>query len=209
MSSTLSPGTPPAAISFKEALRTDLPASIVVVLVALPLCLGIALASGAPLISGLIAGVIGGLVVAPISRSQLMVSGPAAGLAAVVLQSTTKLGGFESLTLAVALAGVFQIALGFLKAGIVAKLLPSAVVRGMLTAIGLLLILKQVPHMVGYDKDAEGNLDFQQADGQNTFSELLLLGARLTPGPMVAGLAALALLLLWDRTPLKKQKVFP
>lgn len=196
-------------IPFAEALKSDIPSSIVVALVALPLCLGIALASGAPLIAGLIAGVVGGLLVAPLSGSNLMVSGPAAGLTAVMIQAIAKLGSFEAVTIAVALGGVLQLGLGLVKAGVVARYIPSAVIRGMLTAIGLLLILKQVPHLVGYDKDAEGDFDFQQADGKNTFTELFGLWRYFLPGPLIAGVSALALLLAWDKTPLKKQKIIP
>ena len=155
--------------SFKY-LKNDLPAGLVVFLVALPLCLGIALASGAPLFSGIIAGIVGGIVVAFASGSSLSVSGPAAGLTVIVLNAITQLGSYEIFLLAVVLAGLIQIALGYLKAGAIAYYFPSSVIKGMLAAIGIILILKQIPHALGYDKDNEGDFDFFQVDGENTFS---------------------------------------
>jgi len=139
-----------------QTLRSDIPASIVVFFVALPLCLGIALASGAPLFSGIISGIVGGLVVGSISASQLGVSGPAAGLAVIVFSAIATLGSWEAFLTAVVLAGIFQIALGFFKAGFVAYFFPSSVINGMLTGIGLLIILKQIPHALGYDTDYGG-----------------------------------------------------
>ena len=138
--------------SFKY-LQNDLPAGLVVFLVALPLCLGIALASGAPLFSGIIAGIVGGIVVAFASGSSLSVSGPAAGLTVIVLNAITQLGSYEIFLLAVVLAGLIQIALGYLKAGAIAYYFPSSVIKGMLAAIGIILILRQIPHALGYDKD--------------------------------------------------------
>ena len=151
---------------FKE-FKSDLPASIVVFFVAVPLCLGIALASGAPLFSGIIAGIVGGIVVGVASGSSLGVSGPAAGLAVIVLTAIGALGSFQVFLLAVVIAGFIQLALGFAKAGFVAYFFPSAVIKGMLTGIGLLIILKQIPHAFGYDKDAEGDLSYFQTDGGN------------------------------------------
>ena len=153
-------------------IKNDLPASIVVFFVALPLCLGIALASGAPLFSGVIAGIIGGIVVGLLSGSQIGVSGPAAGLAAIVLTAISALGGFENFLLAVVLAGIIQIVLGFLKAGIIGYYFPSSVIKGMLTGIGIIIILKQIPHFFGYNMIPEGNFAFMQVDGENTFSEI-------------------------------------
>lgn len=152
-----------------SSLSKDFAASIVVFLVALPLCLGIALASGAPLLSGVLAGIIGGVVVGIISQSHTSVSGPAAGLAAVVLASITKLGSFETFLLAVVLAGAIQIIAGVLKGGFIANYIPSNVIKGLLASIGILLILKQIPHAVGFDKDQEGDFSFYQPDGENTF----------------------------------------
>ena len=152
-------------------LKFDLPASVVVFFVALPLCLGIALASGAPLLSGLIAGVVGGIVVGAISKSSLGVSGPAAGLATIVMGAILDLGSFEAFLVAGVLAGVFQIVFGLLRAGKLAMLFPSSVITGMLTGIGIIIFLKQIPHLFGYDADVEGDLAFMQVDGETTFSE--------------------------------------
>ena len=138
-------------------LKKDLPSSIVVFLVALPLCLGIALASGAPLFAGLITGIIGGIVVASVSGSQLSVSGPAAGLTVIVFGAITSLGPYPTFLLAVVLAGVFQLILGLIKAGTIGNYFPSSVIEGMLAAIGLILILKQLPHALGVDTDFSGD----------------------------------------------------
>jgi MFS superfamily sulfate permease-like transporter len=156
-----------------DNLIHDIPASLVVFLVALPLCLGIALASGAPLFSGLIAGITGGIVGGFLSRSPISVSGPAAGLTSIVIASIADLGSFPMFLTCVVIAGLIQIALGFLKAGTIGHFFPVAVVKGMLAAIGLILILKQIPHAFGYDADFEGDEAFIQTDGQNTFSEIL------------------------------------
>ena len=153
-------------------LKYDLPAALVVFLVALPLCLGIALASGAPLLSGIISGIIGGIIVGCISGSHTSVSGPAAGLAAVVLASITSLGSFELFSAALFIAGVFQLAFGFFKGGFIANYVPSNVIKGLLAAIGLLLILKQIPQAFGYDSTHQDDFSFVQANGENTFSHL-------------------------------------
>ena len=152
--------------------RKDLPASLVVFLVAVPLCLGIALASGAPLMAGLISGVIGGIVVGLISGSNLGVSGPAAGLAAIVLTSIGQLGSFPLFLTAVVLSGLIQIVLGFLRAGVIANYFPNSVIKGMLAGIGVIIFLKQIPHAVGDDKDYLGDESFDQPDKLNTFEEL-------------------------------------
>lgn len=189
---------------FLSHINRDLPASIVVFLVAVPLCLGIALASGAPLFSGIIAGIVGGIVVGLISGSNLGVSGPAAGLAVIVLNSINDLGSFENFLLAVVIAGVLQVILGIAKAGVLGYYLPSSVIKGMLSGIGLIIILKQIPHAFGYDADPEGDLDFFQADGHNTFTELLYTLDNFTPGAVVIGLLGLAILILWERPFMKK-----
>ena len=144
----------------------DLPASLVVFLVALPLCLGVALASGAPLFAGIIAGVVGGIVVGSISGSALSVSGPAAGLTTIVLSSITTMGSFEAFLTTVFLAGLIQLALGLVKAGTIGNYFPSAVIKGMLAAIGVILILKQLPHLVGYDKNYSGDEAFIELSGR-------------------------------------------
>ena len=143
-----------------------------VFLVALPLCLGIAMASGAPLFSGIIAGVVGGIVVGYLSKSHVSVSGPAAGLTAIVLTAITDFGAFNIFLTAVLLAGILQLVLGFLKAGSISNYFPTNVIEGMLAGIGVIIILKQLPHAVGYDADFEGDEAFLQADGGNTFSSL-------------------------------------
>ncbi len=188
--------------------RQDLPASIVVFFVAVPLCLGIALASGAPLFAGIIAGIIGGIVVGIASGSPLGVSGPAAGLAVIVLTSIATLGSWPVFLLAVVLAGVIQLALGFAKAGFIAYFFPSSVIKGMLTGIGLLIILKQIPHALGWDKDMEGNDAFLQANGQNTFSEIAKALDFITLGAVLIATISLAILILWDTVLTKKHKIF-
>ena len=194
-------------LTFKY-LKNDLPASIVVFFVAVPLCLGIALASGAPLFSGIIAGIIGGIVVGIASGSPLGVSGPAAGLAVIVLTSIATLGSWPVFLLAVVLAGITQLFLGYAKAGFIAYFFPSSVIKGMLTGIGLLIILKQIPHALGWDKDPVGDDAFFQADGQNTFSEILKAFEFITPGAMLIGAISLAILILWDKVLVKKHKIF-
>lgn len=189
-------------------LKNDLPASIVVFFVALPLCLGIALASGAPLFSGLIAGIIGGIVVGAMSGSQIGVSGPAAGLAAIVLTAIGALGGFENFLLAVVLGGVIQLIFGILKAGIIGYYFPSSVIKGMLTGIGIIIILKQIPHFFGYDADPEGDFAFFQVDGENTFSGILNAVNNISPGATIVAVMGLAILLLWDKILSKKGKIF-
>ena len=192
---------------FKE-MKSDLPASIVVFFVAVPLCLGIALASGAPLFSGIIAGIIGGIIVGIASGSPLGVSGPAAGLAVIVLTAIGTIGSFPAFLLAVVIAGIVQLTLGFAKAGFIAYFFPSSVIKGMLTGIGLLIILKQIPHALGWDKDAEGDDAFLQADGQNTFSEISQALDFVTPGAVLIAAISLAILILWDTVLTKKHKIF-
>jgi len=189
-------------------LKSDIPSSIVVFFVALPLCLGIALASGAPLFSGLIAGIIGGVVVGGLSGSQIGVSGPAAGLAAIVLTAIGSLGGFENFLLAVVLGGVIQIVFGILKAGVIGYYFPSSVIKGMLTGIGLIIILKQIPHFFGYDVDPEGDFAFNQVDGHNTFSGLGYMLENINMGSTLIAVIGLSILLLWDKVLSNKGKIF-
>ncbi len=188
--------------------KNDLPASIVVFFVAVPLCLGIALASGAPLISGLIAGIIGGIVVGTISESQVGVSGPAAGLAAIVLVAITDLGSFEIFLVSVVLAGVIQLILGFLRAGIIGYYFPSSVIKGMLTGIGIIIILKQIPHFFGYDADPQGDFAFLQVDGENTISAIFSTLDNISIGATTIALIAMGILLLWDIVLTKRAKIF-
>lgn len=199
---------PSKLFGFFKEFNSDFPASIVVFFVALPLCLGIALASGAPLFSGVIAGIIGGIIVGMASGSQLGVSGPAAGLAVIVLTAIGTLGSFEAFLLSVVVAGVIQFLLGYFKAGFIAYFVPSSVIKGMLTGIGLLIILKQIPHALGYDFDYEGNESFFQADGSNTFTSLMDAWNLLTPGALFIAAISIAILILWDTVLSKKHKVF-
>lgn len=189
-------------------LKSDLPASVVVFLVATPLCLGIALASGAPLFSGIIAGIVGGIVVGAISGSNLGVSGPAAGLAVIVLNAIATLGTWEIFLMAVVLAGVIQLILGFLKAGIIGYYFPSSVIKGMLSGIGIIIILKQIPHALGYDAVPEGSMAFQQSDNHNTFSELFYVLDFVHPGAIFVTFIAMGILILWEQPFMKKRKVF-
>lgn len=194
-------------------LKNDLPASIVVFFVALPLCLGIALASGAPLFSGLIAGIIGGIVVGVLSGSKIGVSGPAAGLAAIVLVAITALGGYRNFLVAVVLGGVIQLVFGFLRAGIIGYYFPSSVIKGMLTGIGIIIILKQIPHFFGMDKEPQGDFAFLQVDGENTLSELLkainaLISGNVSIGATTIAIIAMAILILWSNVLSNKGKFF-
>lgn len=189
-------------------LKSDLPASIVVFFVALPLCLGIALASGAPLFSGVIAGIVGGIAVGALSGSKIGVSGPAAGLAAIVLTAIGTLGGFENFLLAVVLGGVIQIVFGILKAGVIGYYFPSSVIKGMLTGIGIIIILKQIPHFFGYDAEAEGADSFFGASGENTFSAIFNISDNIILGSLIIGVIGLAVMLFWDNYLAKKAKFF-
>ncbi len=189
-------------------IKNDLPASIVVFFVALPLCLGIALASGAPLFSGIIAGIVGGIIVGIASGSPLGVSGPAAGLAVIVLTAIDSLGGYQTFLLAVVIGGFLQLAMGYLKAGFIAYFFPSSVIKGMLSGIGLLIFLKQIPHALGFDNETEGNMSFDLADGHNTFTELADAINLFTPGAVLITVISLVILILWDQVLMKKHKIF-
>lgn len=194
-------------------LKHDIPASIIVFFVALPLCLGIALASGAPLFSGLIAGIIGGIVVGALSGSAIGVSGPAAGLAAIVLTAITALGGWENFLVAVVLGGAIQLLFGILRLGIIGYYFPSSVIKGMLSGIGIIIILKQIPYFFGIDKNPEGDFAFLQLDGENTFTELLkalnaLLSGNFDHGATLIALIAMFILLLWSNVLSNKGRIF-
>lgn len=190
-------------------LKFDFASGIVVFLIAVPLCLGIALASGAPFFSGLIAGIVGGIVIGSLSNSHLSVSGPAAGLTAIVLAGITRLGTFETFLVAVFLAGAFQLIAGFLRAGSLANYFPGSVIKGMLTAIGIIIILKQLPHAVGYDAEAEGQLNFQQSDGNNTFTALLAPLQHIHIGVTIITLISLSIMVLWEKPFMKRFKIIP
>jgi carbonic anhydrase/SulP family sulfate permease len=187
----------------------DLRAGLVVFLVALPLCLGVALASDAPLFSGIVSGVIGGLVIGFLSGSHTSISGPAAGLTAIVASQIATLGSFPAFLTAVFLGGVIQIALGLAQAGFIASFFPSTVIKGLLAAIGIILILKQTPHLLGHDVDPVGRLDFAQEDGENTVTELLATMFDIQPGAALVGLLSLGLLVVWSRVKLLKDSGAP
>jgi len=190
--------------SLFKTWKADLPAGLVVFLIAVPLCLGIALASEAPLFSGLISGIIGGIVVGLISGSSIGVSGPAAGLTAIVATAIHDLGSFELFLCCVVIAGFIQIILGVLKAGFISAFFPNVVIKGMLAAIGIIIILKQLPHAIGYDKDPEGDENFFQVDGENTFSEIVNSLNHVTPAAVVITVASMIVLILWDKAFIQK-----
>jgi len=187
-------------------LDHDIPAGVVVFLVAVPLCLGIAVASGAPPFSGIIAGIIGGLVVSVLSGSQLSVSGPAAGLTVIVATAVEKLG-FDAMLLAVALSGLMQLGMGFLQAGVIGAFFPSAVIKGMLAAIVFILIMKQLPHAIGYDADAEADLSFLEDDSHTRLSFLWDAFSSVSTGAVIVSLVSLAIMLLWDTPHVKKHRL--
>jgi len=185
-------------------IKNDLPAGVVVFLVALPLCLGISMASGAPLFAGLISGIIGGIVVGALSGSPLGVSGPAAGLAVIVLDAIADIGSFEVFLVSVMLAGVLQLILGFVRGGFIAYYFPSSVIHGMLAGIGILIFLKQIPHAFGDDRASVGDFEFLQSDNENTFSEILSMYQYASPGVMIITGISLFILLIWESGFMKK-----
>ena len=197
----------------------DLPAGLIVFLVAVPLCLGIALASGAPLFSGIIAGIVGGIVVGLISGSKIGVSGPAAGLTVIVADAIIRLGtdangifdmekGFPLFLSAVVLAGIIQIGLAFAKSGIIGYYFPNSVIKGMLTAIGVIIVLKQIPHALGHDVIAEGFDGFWQKDGENSFTELMIAFGDINPAALLVTSVSMFILILWEQKFMKKIKIF-
>lgn len=203
---------------FKK-LSNDLPAGLVVFLVAVPLCLGIALASGAPLFSGIIAGIVGGVIVGAISGSKIGVSGPAAGLAVIVYDAIRTFGttadggfsmeqGFPLFLAALVLGGIIQMALAFAKAGIIGYFFPNSVIKGMLSAIGIIIVLKQIPHALGHDVIAEGFEGFNQEDGENTFTELMVAMGDINPVAVIITVMSLAILILWEQKFMKKIRIF-
>lgn len=191
-------------------LKYDLPAGLVVFLVALPLCLGIALASGAPLFSGIIAGIVGGIVISLLSGSEVSVSGPAAGLAVIVATSIQNLGSFRVFLLAVTVAGVIQLLLGFIRAGVIGNYVPNAVIKGMLAAIGVVIILKQIPHALGRDTNYEGDFDFFFESGgkSNTLTDIVDAVISANGEAVIITIISMAILLLWERPALQKIKFF-
>ena len=189
-------------------LSADLPSGIVVFLVAIPLCLGVAVASGVNELSGIVAGVVGGIIVGALSGSQLSVSGPAAGLTAIVAAAVLKLPAIEAFFLAVVIAGVVQIIMGLLKLGVIGDYIPNSVIKGMLAGIGVILILKQLPHLVGYDKNYEGDESFIESSGGNTFSSILQAINHITPLAMIIGILGLAIMIFFDTKWMKSKKIF-
>ena len=194
--------------SLFRGIKENFPSALVVFLVALPLCLGIALASGAPPLSGIISGIVGGIVVGLISNSHISVSGPAAGLTAIVLVAIADIGAFELFLCAGIIAGIIQLILGFIRAGSISNYFPNNVIEGMLAGIGIIIILKQISHAVGFDKDYEGHESlFDNGFNSGYFAELL---SAIHPGAVVITLVSISILLAWDNVPaLKKLKVLP
>jgi MFS superfamily sulfate permease-like transporter len=190
-------------------LKSDIASGLVVFLVALPLCLGIAMASGAPLFSGIIAGIVGGIVVGYLSTSHLSVTGPAAGLTAIVLTAISDLGAFNIFLAALLVAGIIQLLLGLIKAGTISNYFPTNVIEGMLAGIGIIIILKQLPHAVGYDRDFEGDEAFVQ-DGGNTISGLLSAFDYVNLGAIIVTVVSLLILIAWDKIGfLRRLKLIP
>lgn len=197
-------------IKFFANLRSDFPSGLVVFLVALPLCLGIALASNAPPLAGIISGIIGGIVVGVLSNSNISVSGPAAGLTAIVLTAIATLGSFQVFLLSVFLAGIMQLILGFIKAGSISNYFPSNVIEGMLGGIGIIIILNQIEHALGFDKDYEGDETLFHLDGGNPFSDVPQILSRIEPGALIIAVLSLVILISWDKVPaLKRLKLLP
>ncbi len=185
-------------LSAKEYLK-DIRSGVVVFLVAVPLCLGIAISQNAPALSGIISGIIGGTVVMFISGSKFSISGPTAGLTAILITSIHELGSFESMLTALCIAGIIQILFGISKLGIIGYYFPSSVIKGMLSAIGIILILKQIPHLVGYDVDPEGNMSFIQDDGRNSLSELINMVHYFSAGPAIISAVSILILFFWNQ----------
>lgn len=197
----------PRAKDYIKSLPADIPSAIVVFLVALPLCLGVALASNAPLFSGIIAGIVGGIVVGLFSKSHLSVSGPAAGLTAIVAAAIITMPSFEAFLVAVVICGALQLVFGFIKAGIVGDYVPNSVIKGMLAAIGLILILKQFPHLIGYDKNFEGDESFLQKNNENTFTGIFYSLNYITPVAVLIGITCLSFYFAWEKFTAKKKGI--
>ncbi len=193
-----------------QNFKGDFASGLVVFLVALPLCLAIAVASGATPFAGIIAGIVGGLVVGFLSNSQLSVTGPAAGLTAIVLSAITDLGAYDVFLVAVVIAGIIQLIMGFAKAGSLSNYFPTSVIEGMLTAIGIIIILKQIPHALGFDSDPEGDLDFIEPTGHTMIDTLIESINNIHAGAVIISLVCLAILIIWDKIAfLKKLKLVP
>ena len=190
-------------------LARDFTAGMVVFVVALPLCLGIAMASGAPLFSGVVSGIIGGVLVGALSGSSTSVSGPGNSMMAIAAAQIATLGSFEAFLLAVVVAGVIQLLLGVARAGSLSAFFPSSVIKGLLASIGIILVMKQIPHLFGHDSDPEGDMSFVQPDRENTFSELGQLMSHIHPGAALVGIVSVVFLVLWDQSKILKRSVIP
>ena len=200
------------AKSLFGGIKENFPSGVVVFLVALPLCLGIALASGAPPLSGVIAGIIGGIVIGSLSNSNISVSGPAAGLAAIVLSAISELGTFQLILCAGVIAGVLQLILGFMKAGSISNYFPNSVIEGMLAGIGLIIIIKQIPHALGYEAQSfSSEIVFENGYNFSTISQHISnVVNSIHPGAIVVTLISLGILVAWDKLPaLKRLKLLP
>jgi MFS superfamily sulfate permease-like transporter len=191
-----------------KTLKNDLPAGIVVFLVAIPLCLGVAVASGVPEFSGIVAGVVGGIVIGLLSGSPLSVSGPAAGLTSIVSVAIMKLPAIDAFFMAVVVSGMLQLFLGWMKWGIIGDYIPNSVIKGMLAAIGIILILKQFPHLVGYDKDYEGDMAFIEISGENSFTAIIHSINHITPMAVLIGMVGLLILMAYESSWVKGKKTF-
>lgn len=189
-----------------SSLKNDLPAGVVVFLVALPLCLGISLASGAPFFSGIISGIIGGVVIGSLSGSNLSVSGPAAGLAALVLAAIHNIGDFNLFLCAVLIAGILQMLIGFAKLGGIANYFPSSVIKGMLTSIGILIIAKQIPHAFGYDKDEKGLLTELLPFGD--IHEIFHPVGNIDVGVLLTCIISIVIMIIWEKPFIKSKFKF-
>lgn len=197
--------------SMKKSLSADLLAGMVVFLVALPLCLGIAVASGAPPFAGVISGIIGGIIVGSLSKSNVSVTGPAAGLIAIILVAVTDLG-YETFLVAVMIAGLIQLTLGLAKAGGISSYFPTSVIEGMLVAIGIIIIKKELPHAIGYDLNHEGDFFSYHlfTSDQGVFGELIHSFNFAHPGVMMVALVSIAIIIAFNKVPaLKKIKAIP
>lgn len=192
---------------YTSHLKHDIPAGIVVFLVALPLCLGIAMASGAPLFSGLIAGLVGGLIVSWLSGSQLSVSGPAAGLTVIVLNAIEQLGSYSGFLVSVVLAGIIQLILGYLRAGIIGAFFPTSVIKGMLAAIGIILIIKQLPHAVGYDSRFQGDESYMNETAVSSFQDLFNAFSSISVSSFLVTAGALLILIIWESSFIKRRNL--
>ena len=189
----------PGSGALATTLKHDGPAGTVVFLVALPLCLGLALASGAPMVAGILSGTVGGIVVGWLSGSEVSVSGPAASLTAIAFAATQTIGSYRGFLLAVVLSGVVQLVLAFLRLGVIANYIPNSVIKGMLAGIGIIIVLKQIPHAIGWDRDYEGDFSFLESGGHNTLGEIARAVASASTGAVLIFAASGALLLLWGR----------